>query len=184
MLTGIKSLDAKPAEEDAIALLLGCHQRIRHFTGVALRLAENPQAGETERADAARAVLRYYTIALPLHEADENDSIYPRLRKKLPEGALAEANETMVAQHQTIDTLVAALVPQWQTIVDRPAGQNAFRSLLQQTHQLQNTWTSHLQMEEEQVVPAMRQYLTLHDLEVIRNEMRARREQSGAPQPS
>ncbi len=149
-----------------------------------MRLAENPQAGETERADAARAVLRYYTIALPLHEADENDSIYPRLRKKLPEGALAEANETMVAQHQTIDTLVAALVPQWQTIVDRPAGQNAFRSLLQQTHQLQNTWTSHLQMEEEQVVPAMRQYLTLHDLEVIRNEMRARREQSGAPQPS
>lgn len=181
MFTDIKGLNAKPTEEDAIALLLGCHQRIRHFTGVALRLAESPQASQQERADAALAVLRYYTIALPLHEADENDSVYPRLHKKLPEGALAEANENMVSQHQTIDALVATLVPQWQEIVDDPVRQGEFESLLHVTQELQDTWTSHLQMEEEQVVPAMRQYLTSSDLEVIRDEMRARRERSGIP---
>lgn len=176
MLTGIQSVNTQSPEEDAIALLLGCHQRIRHFTEVAVRLASTPEASEQERVDAAQAVLRYYTIALPLHEADENDSIYPRLHKRLPAGALAEANENMIAQHRTIDALVARLVPLWREIAAHPARQKEFESLLDNTEELQNTWRSHLQLEEEQVVPAMRQYLAASELEVVRREMRARRE--------
>ena len=33
--------------------------------------------------NAADAVHRYYSIALPLHEADENESVYQRLWRKL-----------------------------------------------------------------------------------------------------
>lgn len=158
-------------------MLLGCHQRIRHFTEVALRLAENSTAPKTatreERAAAVQSVLRYYTQALPLHEADENDSLHPRLRRVLPEGVLAEANEAMVQQHTEIDALIAHLVPAWRELERDP--QHPQADLLQQTERLHQLWSSHLQLEEEQVIPAMQRYLPTDELRAIEAEMRARR---------
>lgn len=178
MLTSIQAPGAKTGnQEDAITLLLGCHGRIRHFTEVALRLAGSANASAGELSSAAQGVLRYYTIALPLHEADENDSIYPRLHKLLPPGHLAEANEAMVEQHKGIDALIAQLVPMWRQVEAGEGTAAAFRKeLLERTSALQNLWQSHLQLEEEQVVPAMREFLRPADLREIEGEMRARRE--------
>lgn len=155
-------------------MLLGCHQRIRHFTKVALRIAQTFSAPSDERATAAQSVLRYYTEALPLHEADENESLHPRLRRVLPEGALAEANDAMVQQHSEIDALVARLIPAWRELERDP--QHPQTDLLQQTEQLQQLWSSHLQLEEEQVIPAMQRFLPAADLRSIEAEMRARRQ--------
>lgn len=109
MLTELKvgTDSGERIQEDAVTLLLACHDRIRHFTDIAERLAQNPGSPARDRQDAAGAVLRYYQVALPLHEADENESIYPRLHEKLPPGYLAAANESMVQQHNAIDALVA-----------------------------------------------------------------------------
>jgi len=174
MLSNIQT-SPKPSsdKEDAISLLLGCHQRIRHFTEVALRLAQNPEAPVSDRSEAARSVLRYFQVALPLHEADENESIYPRLRRKLPPGALADANEAMVRQHTEIDAVIAELIPQWQSVA-AAAGQPP--ELLSRTSHLQQLWDVHLSVEEEHVVPALRQHLTADDLNAIRNEMSVRRQ--------
>jgi hemerythrin-like domain-containing protein len=174
MLSNIQT-SPKPSSdsEDAISLLLGCHQRIRHFTEVALRLARNPEAPASDRADAARSVLRYFQVALPLHEADENESIYPRLRRKLRPGALAEANEAMVRQHTEIDAVIAELIPQWQSVA---ASSSPSPELLSITRHLQELWDAHLSLEEEHVVPALRQHLTADDLKSIRDEMSARRQ--------
>ncbi len=175
MLTNIRGAEQTPnLPEDAASMLLGCHQRIRHFTEIALRLAQNSAVTPDERASAVRSVLRYYTQALPLHEADENDSLHPRLRRALPEGVLAEANEAMIQQHTEIDALIAQLVPAWRELERNPEHPQA--DLLQQTECLQRLWTSHLQLEEEQVIPAMRHYLSADDLRVIEAEMRARRQ--------
>lgn len=175
MLTNIRTAaESVNREEDAASMLLGCHQRIRHFTQVALRLAENPSDAASERENAAHAVLRYYTEALPLHEADENESLHPRLQAVLPEGVLAEANNAMVEQHTEIDVLVAALIPAWRDLEKNPSQQDA--SLLPQTQRLQELWTSHLRLEEEQVIPAMRRYLPAAALRTIEAEMRARRQ--------
>jgi len=174
MLTNIRSSSDSPHRaEDAASMLLGCHQRIRHFTEVALRVAQTSAALPQERAAAVQSVLRYYTQALPLHEADENDSLHPRLRRVLPEGVLAEANEAMVQQHTEIDALIARLVPAWRELERDP--QNLQADLLQQTERLQQLWSSHLQLEEEQVIPAMQRYLPADDLRSIEAEMRARR---------
>jgi hemerythrin-like domain-containing protein len=174
MLTKIES--RKAGEEDAISLLLGCHDRIRHFTEVARKLSDHPGASAADRADAATSVLRYYTVALPLHEADENESIYPRLKVALPEGALADANQQMVEQHARIDVLIAELVPMWQAVKSRPEDQAQINAALEdRIARLQSLWNVHLSLEEEQVVPAMRQYLTAEDLNLIKQEMRERR---------
>lgn len=175
MLTNIRGPEQMAARtEDAASMLLGCHQRIRHFTEVALRLAEKSAVPLDERATAAQSVLRYYTEALPLHEADENDSLHPRLRRVLPAGVLAEANETMVRQHTEIDALVANLIPEWREVATNPSEQHS--TLLPRTQRLQDLWTSHLQLEEDQVIPAMQQFLPVADLRSMEAEMRARRQ--------
>ena len=175
MLSNIQTRPTAASEpEDAISLLLGCHQRIRHFTQVALRLAENPYAPAADRADAAKSVLRYFQIALPLHEADENESVYPRLREKLSVGELSEANETMVSQHTEIDRVIAELIPLWQSTADR--GEQLDSHLLATTEYLQQLWDIHLSLEEEQVIPALREHLTQRDLSAIRAEMTSRRQ--------
>jgi len=61
---------ATPA--DAVALLLECHGRIRAFLAMARRVGEAIQ------------VHRYFTLALPLHARDEEESILPRLRGRDP----------------------------------------------------------------------------------------------------
>jgi hemerythrin-like domain-containing protein len=179
MLTNLKADKPKRDEEDAITLLLGCHDRIRHFTEVADRLNLNQQSPAKDRQEAASAVLRYYQIALPLHEADENESVYPRLREALPPGELATANQAMIDQHAEIDAIIAQLLPMWRAIAHDPALQEDLSAELgQRVQRLKQLWTSHLGLEEEVVIPAMRRFLSQQDLGAIQAEMRARRQTS------
>lgn len=156
---------------DAIDLLLGCHSRIRHFTTMARRLAA-PDAAREQIPAAAKAVYRYYKIALPLHEADENQSVYPRLRAAAPPGALADANQAMVDQHVGIDRIVADLLPQWEGLAQHPEAAPATADL---ARQLDEAWQEHLELEERLIFPALRTHLSLQDRTAIRQEMVARR---------
>ncbi|MGH9480592.1 MAG: hemerythrin domain-containing protein [Terriglobales bacterium] len=173
---------------DAVDLLQSCHQRIRHFTALAARLCR-PDAPPELVAQAARAVHRYYCQALPLHEADENDSVYPRLRALRgtraagalrpapgaapPPAELAEANQAMVDQHLEIDRLIAELLPLWLAIAERPEQAPASAALVER---LQAAWDEHLTLEERVIFPAMRQCLHPEARAAIRREMALRRQ--------
>ncbi|MGH9413356.1 MAG: hemerythrin domain-containing protein [Terriglobales bacterium] len=161
---------------DAIDLLLGCHCRIRHFTTMARRLAE-PEAPSDQIPAAARAVYRYYKVALPLHEADENQSVYPRLRAAAPPGDLADANQAMVDQHVSIDRIIAELLPQWEALEQHPGTAPATAAAAQR---LDEAWRDHLELEERLIFPALRAHLSQEDRTAIRQEMIARRNVSGA----
>jgi hemerythrin-like domain-containing protein len=174
MLTAIKS-PSDTKIESAAELLLGCHERIRHFTAVSLRLAEAVSAPAEEVAGAAESVWRYFSIALPLHEADENQSLHPRLRVAAPE-ALAAASAEMVHQHLAIDVVVAELLPVWDTLRQRPERLPELAAVLaEKSHQLLALWETHLALEERTVFPAMQKYLSAAELDAIRDEMKARR---------
>jgi hemerythrin-like domain-containing protein len=179
MLNTIKSVTPKPDEtpEDAVSMLLGCHDRIRHFTNMALRLASAGSPSESEIVSAAEKVHRYFTIALPLHEADENISLHPRLRQSAPEGDLAgPAADAMVEQHRSIDEIVERLVPICELLQHNPAmHQSIAPELLQLSNALQQMFDSHLQLEEVTIFPAIRKYLTEDQLAEILKEMQDRR---------
>ena len=72
MLENIKPPIASPASKSSTPseLLLACHQRIRHFSEVALKIAHAHGVAETEIVQAAAVLHRYFTFSLPLHEAD------------------------------------------------------------------------------------------------------------------
>lgn len=165
------------SSQSAIELLLGCHQRIRHFSGVAKRLAHAQGATTQEIVQAAQSLVRYFTVALPLHEADENLSIHPRLRRAAAEGELAgPAADAMVEQHLSIDQIVDALVPLWQVLTANPSKLDEFAGeLCQLSSTLDQMFDAHLKLEEETVFPAMRRLLSEQELAEIVNEMQARR---------
>jgi iron-sulfur cluster repair protein YtfE (RIC family) len=175
MLSEIKLNAASGVEQDAIGMLLACHQRIRNFTGIALRLGDTDAAAPAEVANAAEAVHRYYTVALPLHEADENQSVYPRLRQVLT-GDDAHALELMVEQHGPIDEAVAHLVPLWNELRSHPEKLGALRlELGHHAARLQDLWREHLALEEEVVFPLIRSKLPATALSAIHREMKQRR---------
>ena len=68
------------AADDAVGLLLECHERIRSFLALARRIAEVGPSEPGSVPEAAARVRRYFTEALPLHAQDEEASILPRLR--------------------------------------------------------------------------------------------------------
>lgn len=179
MLNAIKSAFPKQADnsEDAISMLISCHARIRHFTGVAMRLAFAQGVPTAEIAQAAERVHRYFTVALPLHEADENESLHPRLRGSAPEGELAgPAADAMVEQHRSIDEIVERLVPICELLKSNPSMHGTVAEELRQlTTALQQMFDSHLKLEEETIFPAMKKYLTPEQLGAIEQEMRDRR---------
>src|SRR5690349_17228873 len=83
--------------------LRACHERIRRFLAMAARLASDEIARDDDVWATAGGVARYFDDALPLHEADEDDSIAPRLGD-LPEVA------AMRAEHEAMHADVRALV--------------------------------------------------------------------------
>ncbi len=199
MLHQIRSNVAPNREETAREALEGCHARIRHFTEMACRLAHAHQAEPEQIQRAASEVHRYFTVALPLHEADENLSLHPRLIAALASSSsssetlgTSENSETsllrrlggpaadaMVEQHESIDQLVERLVPLCAILRSQPAKLDELSEELHQVSAaLREIFTSHLEMEEKTVFPAMEQFLTEEQLKTIRQEMRQRRENS------
>src|SRR4051812_1190058 len=152
--------------------LVDCHERIRKFTQIALELGR--PAPVEEVAEAAAAVKRYFTIALPLHADDEDLSLAPRLRVTAP--ALAELLDKMSAEHAPIHQTIADLDPLWQSVIEEPARQPELAGRLRAPASwLSELFESHLRPEEEIVFPHMIQALAPDAITEILAEIRARR---------
>lgn len=157
-----------PTKETPASLVLDCHQRIRSFTQLSVRLAE-ADAPESELAEAAARVHRYFTVALPLHVADEEESIAPRLL--LVASQVADAIERMEREHLEHVDLLARLISAWAAL---KRGARPPSELSANARQLQAALDAHLEAEERIIVPALAA-LPETDARAILQEMRRRR---------
>ena len=177
MLNQISPLTSQPKSQDAVDLLIGCHQRIRHFTGVAIRLAHAQGAEADEVVQAASGAHRYYTISLPLHEADEEETVRPRLNA-LDDQKLRHALLAMTDQHQAIDDLLERLLPLLVMVQNNPQTIHAAGSEMCGISQaLDEMFRAHLQLEEEVIFPAIRSGLPEGVRGEMLREMQGRRKQ-------
>jgi iron-sulfur cluster repair protein YtfE (RIC family) len=167
--TGLRTLGPDPVD-----LLLECHQRIRTVLAVAARLARAADAPPGDVTEAANRALRYFVLAMPLHEEDEEQSVTPRLLQV--GGAELEATLTQMAgEHRATHDLLSSLEDVWERIARQPACLvTVTRQLDEQTASLQRLLAGHLAMEERIVFPALR-LLSAEAREEIRGEMVARR---------
>ncbi len=163
------------SSDEVNSLLLGCHQRIRHFTAVASKLAHAQGATPEEIRSAAEGVYRYYSVSLPLHEADEEDSLRPRLNR-LDDDKVRHALAAMHDQHMAIDDLLERLLPLLRMVSNNPdtlAAAGAEMCLI--AGALTEMFDAHLQMEESVIFPAIAAHLTEQAQADLLREMRDRR---------
>lgn len=171
MLIGIGS---KKPPEDVVDLLLDCHTRIRSFSRLAVRIAERTEVADAEIAEAAARVRRYFSVALPLHVADEEESIVPRLTGRDPavDAALARMEEEHEGHEEDLRRLVAICA----ALEEAPATLPSVRAELAEVGtRLVRAFDEHLRSEEETIFPALRSFLPKSEREAIFAELRARR---------
>src|SRR4051794_30617719 len=99
-------IGAKPDSnfDDPLGLLTDCHRRIEHFLRVLRTVAEDAAGREfnDEQRKALETALRYFREAAPRHTADEEQSLFPRLRAH-GGGAELEKVEALENDHEWAD---------------------------------------------------------------------------------
>jgi hemerythrin-like domain-containing protein len=178
-------IGAKPESNfsDPIGLLSDCHRRIERFLSVLAKVSAQTQGPLTsEQRRALETALRYFREAAPRHTADEEQSLFPRLRSLgTPEfeatlakvEALEEQHTRAEQSHAEVDRLGSI----WLEAGSLPAGDAARFSDL--VAALTDLYRAHIRVEEFEVFPAAAAALGKSEREAIGSEMAARR---GLPQ--
>jgi hypothetical protein len=161
---------------DPVAHLLACHERIRSFVALSARMISTPAAPHGDIADAVARVRRYFTVALPLHEQDEELSIRPRLIRANAAVDVEDALAMMTAQHTTLHEILGELEASWRVLAEDPAQLASLAPRLEGPQRaLEELFDLHLSMEETVVFPALPRLLRPDALSEIVTEIRARR---------
>ena len=161
-------LGPKVTPQAARGLLLDCHERIRKFSGIALRLSGGEDHPANEVREAAAAVHRYFTVALPLHEADEEQTLTPRLS--------GDALLTMAREHREAEALLREeLVPRWVRLMDAPTDRALRLATADPARRLSALMERHLALEEQTIFPGI-DALPADVQAAMLAEMRGRRE--------
>lgn len=175
MLTTLNKGPRSERAPDVVDALIECHERIRRFSAMAVKLAQSPGEEPALVSDAASRVHRYFDVALPLHTVDEDESILPRLIERAGDTVRA-ALETMRAEHREIDAALDELRPRWLDIARDPARvADDLATLLARSEALFRAFERHLAAEESTILPAIRQHFTPEEHAAVRREMQARR---------
>lgn len=144
------------------------------------RLAVLDHAGEfletkaTEALTAIHSVLGYFESSGHLHTADEEESIFPRLRPHLTPAELAEI-ELLETKHTETKEVYSALKAAVEALDQAPESAELrlrYTSLVQRFSTL---YRAHMEFENRQLVRIARHSLTSSDLAAISAEMKARR---------
>ena len=164
---------------DPTGLLSDCHRRIEMFLGTLIAVAEVIDRPPTE--DTARALesaLRYFGQAAPKHTADEEESLFPRLRQirhaemqaavsKLEE--LEKEHLRAVPLHAEIERLGARYLS---TGVLASPEVCEFRGAVRD---LASMYKQHIAVEDELVFPLAARVLSDAEKSAIAEEMASRR---------
>lgn len=171
----------QPDFSQPIDLMMDCHRRIEHFLGVLGRVVEH--AGEApldeQGRNALETALSYFQQAAPRHTADEEDSLFPRLRladdpamqaamERIAE--LERDHQLAAAGHQIVDTIGRRWLREGKLpISDR----EAFTVTLTQ---LCRTYAEHIRVEDQQVFTLARRVLSGQAMHEVGQEMKHRRQ--------
>lgn len=168
--------------DEPIGLLTDCHRRIEMFLEVLQRAAREygDKPLDTKAADAVRTAQRYFAHAAPKHTADEEESLFPRMKAAAARGGThgkgCDALARLEGDHAHADRLharVDVLLEAWLRDGSLPPGPAAEVAALLDT--LLELYRGHIHTEEAEVFPLACTLLTTSELTAVGEEMRARR---------
>ena len=164
---------------DPTGLLSDCHRRIEMFLRSLQRVAEVIDRPLNDDArEALESALRYFRESAPKHTADEEESLFPRLRQiddPRIEAALATLH-TLEADHRKTESLHAEVDALGLTCLRQQclsvAEADRFRKGVDD---LAAIYGDHIRVEDELVFPAAKLQLSSTQQSAIANEMASRR---------
>ena len=159
-----------------VELLEACHQRIRHFIGLCREVARRGDVPGAEVARACADAARYFREALPLHVADEEESIFPRLLGS--SAAVDDALATWRREHAQQEEQVVLLLRALEQVRRRPLDERSRGRLAAIALPLEAELEEHLLLEESTIFPVIRDFLSKEAQRSIVDELRARRSSS------
>ncbi len=171
-------IGAKPDSgfDDPIGMLKDCHRRIESFLHILCVVADRAQGrsltGE-ERA-AVKAALQYFRTGGQRHTADEEQSLFPRLRKS---DALAfDEIDRLENDHREANGLHTSIEQSYSVWIEAGglAPDETLR-LLAATSRLKQLYSDHIQVEETTVFARAAQVLDSNAIAAIGTEFRFRR---------
>ena len=85
--------------EDPIEILNSCHEKVRHFASLTIRLRDYLQkvGVDATATEAATRIRRYFNVAAALHHQDEELDLFPALLA-LKEGVISQAAKDALSQ--------------------------------------------------------------------------------------
>jgi hemerythrin-like domain-containing protein len=172
--------------DSPLGLLSDCHRRIERFLSALVTIARSRRGTSLTRQerDVLEGALSYFSTAAPRHSADEEESLFPRLRSSgdpLARTAI-ETIQHLLADHRFAEQhheAVDLLARCWLSQGALSPGDAA--SLLEHVSALETLYRAHIKIEEEELFPAAGRILTAAELEAIGREMAARRDVPFAP---
>jgi hemerythrin-like domain-containing protein len=171
-------IGAKPDSgfDDPIGMLKDCHRRIEHFLDIMCLVAERAHTRSLtgEERSAVQAALQYFYVGGERHTADEEESLFPRLRGKplvgMEEISRLESDHHLAADlHESVDRLYTT----WSSAGTLQEDEQ--QRLLSQTRRLKQLYAEHIQVEEKIVFPHALQMLDSQTIAAMGQEFRNRR---------
>ena len=164
--------------DDPLGMLSDCHRRIERFLAALVLISKSKQGGELsegERAALANA-LEYFRTSGPRHTADEEESLFPRMRGCPGASEALQRIEALESDHTAANQAhdeVDALGRRWleQRRLSEPDAQRMTAIL----ETLSTTYARHIEIEDKQVFPLASQSLAASDVVAIGDEMARRR---------
>ncbi|MES2758330.1 MAG: pyridoxamine 5'-phosphate oxidase [Pseudomonadota bacterium] len=179
--------DAAPGFDQPIAVLKHCHDRIRKQLATLQKLLEHlPRHGADEQArDAAKAVMKYFDQAAPLHHADEEENLVPMLQAVAhgeDAATLAALVPSILQDHDDMDAI-------WQNLHEELAWIAAGSAATLSAPAVQafsERYLGHMEREEIHIAPMAKRLFSPAQMAQLGAAMQARRgiAPAAAPQAS
>lgn len=170
-------IGAKPDAgfDDPLGMLKDCHRRVEHFLHILWTVSEHARARPltSEEAAAVRASLQYFRIGGSRHTADEEQSLFPRMRAAAGPNTQVDGLEHDHRVADDLHEILEALYAEWLSSGVLPAAQEA--RLRTAASQLKDHYAEHIRLEEEVVFPRAAELLTSDALAEVGREFQQRR---------
>jgi hemerythrin-like domain-containing protein len=165
--------------DDPLGMLRDCHKRITYFLD-SLAFAAKKFHGLPLPHEVRKVILnslRYFREAAPRHNADEEKSLFPRMRSFINGKQFASAlMQSLEGEHRWAESqheLVDGLFRKW--IANGSVTLEESESLVSTLSQLQAFYALHIRQEELAIFPIGEEELSAAEIAAIGVEMAARR---------
>ncbi|MFO0598788.1 MAG: hemerythrin domain-containing protein [Myxococcaceae bacterium] len=159
-------------QRDVVEVLLESHVETRQVISMACALATRNATEPTRQM--AQAIADYVEWVVPLHRADEDVSLLPRLLGR--NGTVDSALSTMTRQHVALEAQLSRILLLCRMVGRDVSRLHALRFELEAAaDHLRARVTEHQAFEESAVFPALKRLLYQDELESIHGEMERRR---------